>query len=735
MINSQFTSLFTFAILTCLNAADDMIIADFEADNYQNWQVTGEAFGPGPAKGALKAQMPVSGFQGRGLVNSYFGGDSAIGSLTSPEFKIERKYISFLIGGGKNPEKTAMNLLIDGKIVRNATGLNDKPGGSEALSSDYWDVTDLAGKSVKIQIIDNATGGWGHINVDQIIQTDNKPPGVLLNPSREIQITNRFLNFPIKTGSPKCVVRLMQNGRLIVRNDMELAINQAPDWWAPMDVSAFNGQSVAIEVDRLPEDAKTLTLIDQSDVIEGSQTLYREPLRGQLHFSPQRGWNNDPNGLVYFNGEYHLFFQHNPYGWAWGNMHWGHAVSRDLVHWSEIGDKLLPDEFGPMFSGSAVVDWQNTSGLGKPGKPPLVLFYTAAGDPTVQCMAWSLDGRNFTKYNSNPIIKQITPGNRDPKVIWHEPTKKWVMTLYVEQNKVHTIHFFISSDLKTWEKASIIDGFYECPDFFELPVDGNPANKKWVLTAANSEYMIGTFDGKNFRPETPKLPGHLGRGFYAAQTFSDIPSSDGRRIQIGWFQTATPCMPFNQSMTIPLELKLASTPEGPRLTWSAAKELDSLVSQRNALAPILLKPGKANPLAGYKAELARIDIDFVPGERAMLAMKLRGTDLNFESTREELKVNNHKAKAPLINGGQKLTIFVDRTGLEIFASGGLTYIPMPVNANPENLQFSLEAMGGPVKLNSIVFSELKPAWLNEGPANAIGVFQRHDCRGIEAGGD
>ncbi|MFM7590983.1 MAG: 2,6-beta-D-fructofuranosidase, partial [Isosphaeraceae bacterium] len=256
-----------------------MIIGDFEADNYQNWQVTGEAFGSGPAKGAQKGQMPVSGFQGRGLVNSFFGGDSATGSLTSPEFKIERKYISFLIGGGKNPEKTAMNLLIDGKIVRNATGLNDKPGGSEALSSDYWDVTDLAGKSVKIQIIDNATGGWGHINVDQIIQTDNKPPGVLLNPSREIQITNRFLNFPIKNGSPKRVVRLMQNGRLIVRNDMELAINQAPDWWAPMDVSAFNGQSVAIEVDRLPEDAKTLTLIDQSDVIEGSQTLYREPLR------------------------------------------------------------------------------------------------------------------------------------------------------------------------------------------------------------------------------------------------------------------------------------------------------------------------------------------------------------------------------------------------------------------------------------------------------------------------
>ena len=706
-------------ICICLNlkASDDLLIADFEGDTYLNWKTTGEAFGTGPAKGTLKGQMAVTGFKGRGLVNSFLGSDTSTGTLTSPELKIQRKYISFLIGGGKNSEKTAMNLLIDGKMVRNATGPNDKPGGSEALAADYWDVTELAGKTAVIEIIDQATGGWGHINVDQIVQTDTKPPGVLINPRRELKITNRFLNFPIKTGNPKRLVRILENGRLIVRNDMELAISESPDWWAPMDVSAWDSKSLTIEIDKLPEDANSLKLIDQTDSIKNDQNLYREALRGQLHFSPRRGWNNDPNGLVYFNGEYHLFFQHNPYGWGWGNMHWGHAVSRDLVHWRELGDKLLPDEFGPMFSGSAVVDWQNTSGLGQPGKPPLILFYTAAGNPTVQCMAWSIDGRHFTKYSGNPIIPQITGGNRDPKVLWHEPSKQWVMTLYVELNKVHTIHFFTSTDLKSWKKVSTIDGFYECPDFFELPLDGNPANKKWVLTAANSEYMIGSFDGTTFKPETPKLTGHRGRGFYAAQTFSDIPSNDSRRIQIGWFQTETKGMPFNQSMTIPLELKLVSTPDGPRMTWSPVRELDSLISQQKFIKAGTLKPGDSNPLAGHLAELARIDIEFKPAAHSKFIFKARGNEIIYDSTRQELTVNKLTSPSPLMNGSQKLTIFVDRTGLELFASGGLTYMPIPVHANAADLSYSIEIQGEAVEIQSITFSELKSAWLADGNIN------------------
>ena len=692
-----------------VRAADDILIADFEGTNYGNWKVTGEAFGPGPARGTMPGQMHVDGFKGKGLVNSFFKGDGSTGTLTSPEFKIERKFIGFLIGGGKDPEKLSMNLLIDGKAVRNATGPNDKPGGSEALAPEVWDVSEFAGKIAVIQIVDQAKGGWGHLNVDQIVQTDRKPATLLTNAKREFKIEKRYLNIPIRKGAPKRVVTTLVNGRVEVRNDIELA-NGEPEWWAPMDVSAWRGQTVTLQVNKLPDDSTALSSIEQTDSIKGGENLYREPMRGQFHFSPKRGWNNDPNGMVFFNGEYHLFFQHNPYGWDWGNMHWGHAVSRDMVHWQELADALAPDDLGPMFSGSAVVDWANTSGFGKPGQPPQVLIYTAAGNPSVQGIASSTDGRSYTKFSGNPVVKQITGGNRDPKVMWHEPTKKWVMCLYVELNKVHTIHFLSSPNLKDWTVMSQTDGFFECPDFFELPVDGDAAKKKWVLTAASSEYMVGSFDGTKFTPETPKLKGHLGRGFYAAQTFSDITAKDGRRIQIGWFQTATPGMAFNQSMTIPLELKLAGTSEGPRLTWTPVKELSSLHAKTHGLDPVTLQPDSANPLSGVKSELVELRAELEPGDATEVAFTVRGATITYDAKKQELVVNKHRAPAPLRGGKQRLTIFCDRTALEVFASDGLTYVPMPFQPKADDLTLGVQAKGGSAKITALEVHELRSAW-------------------------
>jgi len=434
--------------------------------------------------------------------------------------------------------------------------------------------------------------GW---SAEAGAREDDKPPLLLANVKREFRIEKRYLNLPIKNGATKRKVTTLVDGSVEVKNDIELADSE-PDWWAFMDVSAWRGKSITLEVDALPEDSKALSSVEQSDSIKGAEGLYREPLRGQFHFSSRRGWNNDPNGLSFFKGEYHLFYQHNPYGHEWGNMHWGHAVSLDLVHWRAIGDALAPDDFGPMFSGSAVVDWLNTSGLGRPGQPAQVLIYAAAGNPAVQCIASSTDGRNYTKFSGNPVVRQISPGNRDPKVFWHQPSKKWVMALYVELNGAHTIQFLSSPNLKDWTVMSRVEGFFECPDFFELTVDGEASKKKWVLTAASSEYMVGSFDGAIFTPETAKLPGHRGSGFYAAQTFSDIPANDGRRIQIGWLQTATPGMPFNESMTIPLELNLLGTPEGPRLTWKPVKELQSLRVRSWNFAPTTLMPESANLL-------------------------------------------------------------------------------------------------------------------------------------------
>lgn len=696
--------------------AQDLVIADFEGKTYGNWTVTGSAFGPGPAQGTLPGQMAVSGFKGQGLVNTFFEGDDTTGSLTSPPFQIQRKYIGFLIGGGGNPDRLALQLLVDGKVVRTATGPNTQSGGSEALAPDSWDVAEFAGRPATIRILDDAKGGWGHLNVDQIVQTDSRPPGLARDVRRELVPGRRYLHIPIQNGAPRRVLTVLIDGVQQVRNDVELATGK-PDWWAVMEVVAWKGRKLTLHVDRFPEDGTGLAAITESDALPDTASLYREPLRGQFHFSPQRGWNNDPNGMVFLNGEYHLFFQHNPYGWAWGNMHWGHAVSRDLIHWEELGDALAPDRFGPMFSGSAVVDWNNTSGFGQPGKPPIVLIYTAAGNPTVQCIAHSTDGRNFTKYPGNPVLQQVTGGNRDPKVLWHEPTRKWVMVLYVElPGRGHTVHFFTSPNLKDWSLASITDGIrgsnylFECPDFFELPVDGDPANRRWVLLGANSEYAVGTFDGTRFSPEHARLPGHRGQGFYAPQTFSDIPSADGRRIQVGWFQTETRGMSFNQSMTIPLELRLTRTPEGPRMTFTPVRELAALRRGTRQFDDTRLAPGQANPLADIRAELIELEAAFEPGDATEVTFLLRGATITCDLLKHDILVNGHRAPAPLRDGRQHLTVYLDRTGLEVFASQGLTYVPKPFQPGPDDLTLAVSTRGGPVRFSTLRIHPLQSIW-------------------------
>ncbi len=691
----------------------DKVVADFEGPDYGEWKVTGDAFGDGPAAGALPGQMAVEGFLGKGLVNSFHGGDQGTGTLTSPAFKLERKFIQFLIGGGKFAGQTCINLLVDGKVVRTATGPNDQPGGSERLDWQSWEVEEFLGKPAVIQIVDRATGGWGHINVDQITQTDRKRSEAQVDARRDFVIAKRYLHLPIRNGATKRHVTVFVSGKELEKDEMELA-DGAPDWWAFLDVSRWQGQTVTLQVDRLPGESTALSAIEQSDTIPDAAGLYHEALRGQFHFSSRRGWNNDPNGLVYFGGEYHLFYQHNPFGWDWGNMHWGHAVSGDMVHWRELGDVLAPDALGPMFSGSAVVDRGNTSGLATAGKDPLVLIYTAAGNPSVQCLAASTDARVFTKYAGNPVLPQITGGNRDPKVFWHAPTHKWVMVLYVELNKVHTIHFFSSINLKEWKYMSRVEGFFECPDFFELPVrgGGEDGKSRWVLTAASSEYEVGQFDGRTFTPETGKLPGHRGKGFYAAQTFSDIPPADGRRVQIGWLQTATRGMSFNQSMTIPLELQLAGKPEGPRLTWTPVKELAALRAKTHRLEPLTLAVEGTNPLRGVRAELMELRAEFMPGE-AETVFNVRGATIVYDGKKQELSVNGHRVPAGLRDGRQRLTIYCDRTALEVFANDGLTYVPMPYNAPVEEREVGVKVTGGSVQFSVLEVHELKSAWGKE----------------------
>jgi fructan beta-fructosidase len=689
--------------------AADLVMADFEGTNYGNWILEGQAFGSGPASGTLPGQMAVDGYLGKGLANSFHGGDDSMGTLTSPPFKVERKFIRFLIGGGGWEGLTCINLLINGRVVRTATGPNTQPGGSEHLEPCQWDVSGLLGSNAVIQIVDRATGGWGHINVDQIVQTDRDLPGVLVqDASLAFTATNHFLNLPVKNGAPSRHLKLVANGTVERDFTMELA-DGTPDWWAFIDLTPFQGQPMVLNVDRLRNDSLALKTVCQSDNIMGSESLYREKLRPQFHFSSQRGWNNDPNGLVYYQGEYHLFYQHNPYGWNWGNMTWGHAVSPDLVHWQELGNALYPDEHGAMFSGSAVVDWNNTAGFQTGDEKTLVCIFCAAGKPFTQGIAYSNDrGRTWTKYKNNPVLQHIAGENRDPKVIWYAPENKWVMALYLDGNNYA---LFSSTNLKQWEKLSdvVLPGDSECPEFFKISVDGNEQNTRWVFYGGSGRYLIGKFDGKTFTPESEPQDLQHGNCWYASQTFNDIPAPDGRRILIPWGRMNTPGMPFNQMMGIPVELTLRTTDEGLRLTANPAREIASLRMPAHSLKPQTLHPGD-NPLAGLNGELIDLNTEIAPGDATKIIFILRGVPVTYDVLKQELSCQDRKAQLKPEGGRIRLRLMVDRTSIDIFGNDGRLYMPMGVMVPAGNTSLQVSAQGGSAQINSLEVFELRSAW-------------------------
>ena len=265
---------------------------------------------------------------------------------------------------------------------------------------------------------------------------------------------------------------------------------------------------------------------------------------------------------------------------------------------------------------------------------------------------------------------------------------------------------------QTLDPKSRAGGFFECPDLFELAIDGNPARKKWVLTAARSAYRVGTFDGAVFLPETPLLTGQLGKDgdFYAAQTYSDIPADDGRRIQIGWLRAPSPAMAFNQTMSLPLELRLVSTPGGPRLTRQPAKELQSLRKSTRHLGPLTLGPGSRNPLGEIQGELVEFRADFDPGTSDQVVFAIRGVPVLYDARRQEIVVNGVRAPAPLKHGHQRLALYLDRTTIEVFAADGLTYVPVPVIAESTNHTLELSVKGGSATFAALQVYELNSIW-------------------------
>jgi len=417
--------------------------------------------------------------------------------------------------------------------------------------------------------------------------------------------------------------------------------------------------------------------------------VYSEKYRPQFHFSSATNWLNDPNGLVFYKGEYHLFFQHNPKGLAHANMSWGHAVGTDLVHWTQVSHALLPDENGAIWSGSGVVDWLNTSGFGQHGTPPLVLIYTQT-KPFAQSIAWSVDGRTFTKYEHNPVLPLIAGGNRDPKVIWHEPTKRWIMILSVKKDQYD---LFGSPDLKTWTTLSPIafKGAFECPDLFPLPLDGDAKKIKWVVVSAGGGYVIGTFDGHEFNIEQGPIASKYG---YAVQTFSDEPR--GRRIQIAWLNSGKneyPGMPFRQQLSVPLELTLRTTPEGPRLFRQPIAELAALRTKLHAWQNQPLAAGQ-NLLAGLSHDLYDIEGELEAETAKSITFKVRGQNvpIHFE------------------NGRAKFRVLVDRIIIESFENGGARSQAVTFTPDDHAAPLELTATGTEAKIVSLKVYELESIW-------------------------
>jgi fructan beta-fructosidase len=689
----------------------DILIADFEAKSYGNWKVEGEAFGPGPARGTLPNQMNVSGYEGEGLVNTYYKGDDTTGTLTSPPFEIRRKYINFLIGGGMHPAKACINLLLDGKVVRTATGPNDRPGGSEALNWTSWDVQDLLGRTVSIQIVDQQTGGWGHINIDHIFQSNEK---VAPEKSRTMLLTKRYLNLPVKHGAAKRRIDVLIDGNIVRQFVIELADDE-PDYWVFLDIGPFRGKQATVRVDSLGRKSGAFDLIYQDDAIKEAETFYREKNRQQFHFSSRRGWNNDANGMVYYDGQYHLFWQHNPYGWDWGNMTWGQTVSGDMVHWRELGDAIHPDHLGTIFSGSAVVDEKNTAGFQTGDEKVIVCIYTSAGgtnewsrgEPFTQSIAYSNDrGRTWTVYEGNPVLDHINGGNRDPKVFWHEPTGRWVMVLYLDDRRMG---FFSSPDLKSWTRHSELKCFHECPELFELPVDGDKENTRWILYGGAGDYLVGDFDGRQFKPQGEAITFQHGNCFYASQTFNNMPEEDGRRIQMAWARIATPGMPFNQCMLFPVELTLRSTDEGIRMFAEPIREIENIHGQEYSWNETVVRP-EGRELSQLSGELFHIRARFVAGEAEEFGFVIRGTPVTYNREKAQLTCRDKKAALKPANGRIDIELLVDRNSIEIFANGGRAYMPIGGILPEGDSSISLLSEGSATRLEALTVWQLHSIW-------------------------
>ena len=475
--------------------------------------------------------------------------------------------------------------------------------------------------------------------------------------------------------------------------------------------------------------------------------LYKEKYRPRFHFSPAIHWTNDPNGLVYNNGIYHLFYQYNPMGIRWGHMSWGHAVSKDLLHWQHLPLAIAEEKDTMIFSGTCVVDKNNTSGFGKNGKAPMVAVYTGhiEGFNQSQHIAYSIDdGMTWTKYNKNPVLDLHRKDFRDPKIFWYDQKKYWVMALMLSD--IHVLQFYSSTDLKSWEHLSDFgpagdtSGVWECPDLTQVPVDGEPGKKKWLLQMsmnASMQYFIGEFDGVKFINESPvdKIfrPDH-GSDYYAAITYNQLPASH-MPTAIGWlnnwnYAQDIPTSPWRSMMSIPRTLRLKKIDS----EWILLQEpIDAMKSLRSAqLASINNVDIETSRLVAVRSQQLEADLIIKPGANSTCGIRLavgnghyfeigynaatqnlyadRSKTGNIDFHPEFKKRTRYEAKLPLDSGLLTLKIFFDNSVVEVFANDGKAVMTMQLFPDQKDGAIEFFNVGEKSKIKNFTLWNIKSCW-------------------------
>ena len=569
----------------------------------------------------------------------------------------------------------------------------------------------------------------------------------------QINTNQRYLLLPVEEVMPDVRVSMIVNNKEVNVADVRLAVNRV-DYFVPLDLSAYAGKNILLKFKLGSNDpirgklsavcCKEMKLSDTFD------TGNREKFRPTYHFSPLYGWMNDPNGMVYKDGEYHLFYQYNPYGSKWGNMSWGHAISQDLVNWKHLPVAIAPDALGTIFSGSAVVDFDNTAGF---GAGAIIAIYTQNSDRQVQSIAYSTDnGRTFTKYENNPVLTSEARDFRDPKVFWYESTKRWIMVLAVGQE----MQIFSSPNLKDWifesrfgEGQGAHGGVWECPDLFELPVEGTN-DKKWVLLCnlnpggpfggSATQYFVGSFNGKEFVNESPSKTKWMdwGKDHYATVTWSDAPNN--RRIAIAWmsnwqYANDVPTSQYRSPNSVPRDLSLFT--------------VDGETYLQSAPSPELLALRDASKKRSFKVNGTRTIKEMIPGNDGAYEIELtienqradvigfrlyndKGEEVDMQYDMKEKKFSMDRRKSgevsfnenfPMLTwtaieqgrneeqGGKealKLRLFVDKSSVEAFGDGGRFVMTNQVFPSEPYNHIDFYSKGGAYKVDSFVVYKLKP---------------------------